>query len=103
MGNYHVCPQSGNDETTNLREHACKTKWYRLWDTVSKILINMEESKYFTMGNQPERKQEKKFRCGSIKHLRVSSKDCPVVLAKLKAKTLALGIGLSKSEAKKAA
>ena len=30
-------PEAGNDETTNLREHACKAKWDGLysWDTVS--------------------------------------------------------------------
>ena len=64
-------------------------------------LINMEESKEITMRNQPEKKQQNRCRCGSIKHLRVSSKDFPVGLAIRKAKKLALGIGLSKSEAKK--
>ena len=66
-------------------------------------LINMEEAKELTMSNQPEKRQQKLCRCGSIKDLRVSSKDCPVGLAIRKAKKLALGVGLSKSEAKKAA
>ena len=48
-------PQAGNDETTNLREHACKAKWDGLLsiDTVLTSLINIEEPKEFTMGNQP--------------------------------------------------
>ena len=55
------------------------------------------------MNNQPGKKQQKRFRCGSIKHLWISSKDFPVGLAIIKAKTLALEMALSKSEAKKAA
>ena len=47
--------------------------------------------------------QQKRCRCGSIKHLRIFSKDCPVGLAIRKAKKLALGMAQSKSEAKKAA
>ena len=66
-------------------------------------LINMEEAKELTMSNQPEKKQQKRCRCGSIKHLRVSSKDFPVGLAIREAKELALGMSLSQSEAKKAA
>ena len=67
-----------------------------------KSLINLEEAKELTMSNQPEKKQKKRCPCGSIKHLRVSSKDCPVGLAIIKSKTTALGMGLSQSEAKKA-
>ena len=66
-------------------------------------LINMEEAKELTMSNQPEKKQQNWCWCGSIKHLRVSSKDCPVGLAIIKATKMALGMGLSQSEAKKAA
>ena len=66
-------------------------------------LINTEEAKELTMRNQPEKKQQKRCQCGSIKHLRFSFKDCPVGLAIRKAKKLALGMGLSQSEAKKAA
>ena len=66
-------------------------------------LINMEDTKELTMGNQPEKNQQKRCRCGSIDHLRVSSKDCPVVLAIRKAKKLSLGMGISQSESKKAA
>ena len=36
-------------------------------------LVNMEEAKEPTMKNQ-----QKRCRCGSIKHLRIYSKDCPV-------------------------
>ena len=66
-------------------------------------LINREEEKALTTINQPEKKQQKWCRCGSIKHLRVTSKYCPVGLAIRRAKTLALGMGISQSEAKKAA
>ena len=55
------------------------------------------------MSNEPEKKQQNMCRCGSIKHLRVSSKDCPVGLAIRKAKKLALGMGISHSKAKKEA
>ena len=66
-------------------------------------LINMEEAKELTTSNQPEKKQQKQCRCGSIKHLRVYSKDFPVGLAIRKTKKLALGMGLSQSKANKAA
>ena len=46
--------------------------------------------------------QQKRCQCGSIKHLRISSKDCPDGLAIRKAKKSALDMALSKSEAKKA-
>ena len=62
----------------------------------------MEEAQEPTMKNQPKKKQ-KRCRCGSIKHLRVSSKDCPVGLAIRKAKKSALDMALSKSEANKSA
>ena len=63
----------------------------------------MEEAKELNMINQPEKNQQKRCRYGSIKHLRVSSKDFPVGIAIREAKKLALGMGLSHSEAKKAA
>ena len=66
-------------------------------------LIKTEEVKELTMSNQTEKRQQKRRWCGSIKHLRVTSKDSPVGLANRKAKKLALGMGLSQSEAKKAA
>ena len=44
-------------------------------------LVNMEETKELTMNNQ-----QKRCRCGSIKHLLISSNDCPVGLAIRKAK-----------------
>ena len=61
-------------------------------------LVNMEEAKELTMNNQ-----QKRCRCGSIKHLHISSKDCPVGLSIRKAKISALEMAPSKSEAKKAA
>ena len=60
-------------------------------------LINMEEAKELTTDNK-----QKRCRCGSIKHLRIYSKDCPVELAIIKAKKTALEMALSKSEATKA-
>ena len=62
------------------------------------ILINMDESKSLTTSNQPENKQQKRCQCGSTKHLRVTSRDCPVGLAIRRAKKLALGMGLSQSK-----
>ena len=61
-------------------------------------LVNTEEAKELTTNNQ-----QKRCWYGSIKHLRIYSKDCPVGLAIIKAKKLALETVPSKSEAKKAA
>ena len=55
------------------------------------------------MINQPEKKQQNRCWCVSTKHLQVTSKDFPVGLAIRNAKKLALGRGLSPSEAKKSA
>ena len=44
-------------------------------------LVNMEEANLLTINNQ-----QKQCKCGSIKHLRISHKDCPVGLAIGKAK-----------------
>ena len=49
-------------------------------------LINMDGSKAPTISNKPENNQQKQCWCGSIKNLRVTSKDCPVGLAIRKAK-----------------
>ena len=46
--------------------------------------------------------QQRRCQCGSTKHLRISSKDCPVGLAIRKAKKSALETAPSKLEAKKA-
>ena len=46
-----------------------------------KSIVNMEEAKGLTINNQ-----QKHCKCGSIKHLRISSKNCPVGLAIRKAK-----------------
>ena len=64
-------------------------------------IINMKQAQELTKNNQPEKMEHKRCRCGSIKHSRVSNKDCPVGLAMRKAKKLALGMALSKSKAKK--
>ena len=56
-------------------------------------LIYTEEAKALTMRNQLEKKQQKQCRCGSIKHLQVTSKDCPVGLAIRKAKYWPWGWG----------
>ena len=66
-------------------------------------ISNMEEAQELTMNKKSKKKQQKRCRCGSIKHSRVTSKDFPVGLAIRKAKTLALGMALSKSKSKKAA
>ena len=69
-------------------------------------LVNTDEEKALTMSNQPEKsnqKQQKWCRCGSIKHLRVTSKNCPVEVEIRKSKTLALKMGISQAEANKAA
>ena len=58
----------------------------------------MEEAIEITMNYQ-----QKRCRCGSIKHLRIYSKDCPVELAIIKAKKTALEMALYKSEENKAA
>ena len=55
------------------------------------------------MSNQPEKNQQKWFWCGSNNHLQVTSKDCPVGLEIRRTKKLALGMGISQSEAKKSA
>ena len=74
---------------------------YSPWIQFQTSLINMDGAKSPTTINQPERNQQKWCRCGSIKHLRDISKDCPVGLTIRQAKKLALGMGLSQSEAKK--
>ena len=47
--------------------------------------------------------KQKRYRCGSIKHLHISSKDCRVGLAIRNAKKSALDTAPSKLEANKAA
>ena len=47
--------------------------------------------------------QQKQCKCGSVKHLRISHKDCPVGLAIRKGNKSALETAPSKLEAKKAA
>ena len=60
-------------------------------------LVNTEEAKELTMNNK-----QKQCMCGSIKHLRISSKEFPVGLVIRKAKKSALEMAPYKSEAKKA-
>ena len=50
-------------------------------------IINMEEAKGLTTNNQ-----QKQCKCGSVKNLRISHKDCPVGIAIRKAKKSALEI-----------
>ena len=57
----------------------------------------MEEAKGLTVNNQ-----QNHSKCGSVKHLRISQKDCPVGLAIRKAKKSALDTMPSKLEANKA-
>ena len=58
-------------------------------------IINVEEAKESTTINQPEKKQQNQCRCGSIKHLQVTSKDCPMGPEIRRAKKKALRMGLS--------
>ena len=44
-------------------------------------IINTEQVQELTMNNQPKKLEQKRCRCGSIKHSRVSKKNCPVGLA----------------------
>ena len=41
---------------------------YSTWIQFETSLINMEEAKELTMNNQPGKNQQKRCRCGSIKH-----------------------------------
>ena len=61
-------------------------------------LVKTEESKELKMNNQ-----QKRCRCGSIKHSHISSKDFPVGLAITEAKRSTLKTAPYKPEAKKAA
>ena len=65
--------------------------------------VNVKEAKELSIINQPENKQQNWCRCGCIKHLRIYSKDFHVGLAIRKTQKMALGVGLSKYEAKKSA
>ena len=63
-----------------------------------KSLVNMEKAKLITRKNQmgkTNQKQGRKFRCGSTKHLRITSNDLPVEIYYHKAKKSALGMGIS--------
>ena len=65
----------------------------------------MYEAKSLTTSNQPEKSnhnQQKRCRCGCIKHLRIISKDCPVGIAMINSKKLDLGMGISQSKNSKA-
>ena len=65
------------------------------------IIVNMDKEKSLTEWNQPEKynhRQQIQFRRGSIKHLHITLKDCPVGISYRKAKKLALGMGISLSK-----
>ena len=57
------------------------------------------------MDNQPGKSTEKKecFQCGSLEHLRITSKEFPIGIYYQNKKNKALQMGLSQKEAKKAA
>ena len=61
-------------------------------------LVNIEQAKVLTMKNQ-----QKQCKCGSVNHLRIRHKDCPVGLEIRKAKKLAFETAPYKLEANKAA
>ena len=64
-------------------------------------LVNTEESKALTKRNQPVKSiQRQKIwcRCGSIKHLSITTRDFPVRISYRKTKKMALGMGPSQSE-----
>ena len=94
-------PQTGNDETENMREHTCKENWYGLQSmhTSWKILVVIEESKALTKSNQPKKsnqKQQIRCWCGSIKHLHITTRDFHVGLSYWKAKNWPWGWGYIK-------
>ena len=67
--------------------------------------VNTEDAKVLTKNNQMgkmNQKQGRKFRGGSSKHLRMTSNDFLVGMYYQKAKKLALAMGLSISDTKKA-
>ena len=69
-------------------------------------LVNMDETKVFTERNQPgksNQKQQRRCRCGSKKHLRITSKYFPVGISYRKAQKLSWEMGLYLAETKKAA
>ena len=60
------------------------------------IIVNMDEAKALTKSNQPEKsnaKQQKWCRCGSIKHLRITSNYFPSGISSQKAKNWPWGWG----------
>ena len=65
----------------------------------------MEEARLLTKNNQmgqTDQKQGRKYRCGSNKHLQITSNDCPVGLYYQKAKKSALEMGIFVGKTKKA-
>ena len=65
-------------------------------------IINMNEAKALTIKNQPGKSMDKKnrCRCGSIKHLRITSEEFPIGLSYQNTKK-ALEMGLYQQEVKK--
>ena len=59
-------------------------------------IIKIDEAKALTMNNQPGKSTDKKewFRCESLKHLRITSKECPIGISYQNVKK-ALDIGIS--------
>ena len=60
-------------------------------------LIDMDDAETFTTSNQTEKNQQKRFRCGSLEDLRVTSNDCSMGLAIKNDKKLALGMEIYQS------
>ena len=62
----------------------------------------MDEAKALIKSNQIKNKVNKKFRCGSIRHLQITLRDFPVGVSFQKVNMLALDMGLSQYKGKKA-
>ena len=59
-------------------------------------LVDMDKAKSLNTSNKPEKsnhRKQRRYRCGSIKHLRIASKDCPAALAIRKAQKRPWGWG----------
>ena len=92
-------PQTGNDETENMREHTCKENWYGLqsmhtsWKNPCRYrrIKSTHQEQSTKKSNQ---KQQIRCWCGSIKHLHITKRGFHVGLPYWKAKKLALGMGI---------
>ena len=107
--NNESLPQSGNDKTENTQKHTCEAKLDGLQsrNMLSNNSCQHEKNqKHSPRAINWEKTNQNKgrwCRCGSIKHLRITSNDCPVGISYKKTKRSALGMGLSLSKIHKAA